>query len=897
MSAVVLGTWKLLSSSASLITGATQMRKRLRDFLQPGFAELSVRDRRRLVAIQKRVSSLVPLLNLCVLWCRRRGSVLKGVVMSVSETLQEVSEFLDRFQSSRPATVYSSCGFTVAASQLKGPWASASDGGAQYDDRFSDHLDYLIRELDFACQSLNTALSFLQLQTQRGGDQERREGGTEVEIPISPAALLRASSRLQEMLGRGGDVCLCAGVLVVCPLSDWIRRARAKQGGGRCSSSSPKDRTAVEPRWRFAFPDAQVTSLRITQSLFDAEFQICIEPSQQQQHPLSGGPGGAGGGRELSGETGKGFVVFLDDSSSSSAEEEEHLIPHPEEDLNQETTWGELQREREGGGIDMSAEAQWVQQEGAQQQQQQQQQQQSETPSDVVHEGDEEASGLRFHSGDEHLDGGHKFRGQNQLGGWTRSPPVSPVPVAVPEGECVHGDGEGGHHREGGGTFDEWAVPDNTVQNGVSHVQSLSFNIATALDFRIATASQLSLRLLPKTQGQERRKQRVGSDGQKNRGSNERGQRKNLGPNCSSRAEKEGGGEVGEGYTTETDEAPACTDPMIIVWPGPSAFSSRGGRKVSALQRNDVGVFGSRGPEMAEGFDQGEGEELSEQRNGREAGMGGGGESLEKQRRSRGGGVYSSVEGVREGQGGRVAMSDFEIVDERKPPQAGLLQSPRRASCLETWGGDGVGFGGGDGGPNSDGEIRWLYAFVMDSPQLALSCFLQQETISGEEGDGETGEGVRKTPSEAPAADRPGPSSSPHQSPPPDLIDASPCRGSRSLLFGRDGGEGSPLTALDLVYLARLCSLDAHFDSPGGDGGWGLKGGDRGGHERLPPSVSHHSIGRGSGVLGEGEASWRGHQQHRHAGAAPPHVSVDDETLQAALCDIVWTGIPPLSTD
>ena len=181
MSAILMGTWSLLSSSGSIITGARQMSKKIRDLLQPGAArELCDTDRRCLQLIQRRVECLVPSLNLLILWSKDKDSCVQPIIRSAQEVLQNVLRFLDR--------------------------AMDKNAAVAFDQQFSDALALFLEELQFACNSVNLAVSIAHHTLGPG------EGRA-----LSPSSLLRASRRIQEMSTRGGDMCVCTGKLFRSP--------------------------------------------------------------------------------------------------------------------------------------------------------------------------------------------------------------------------------------------------------------------------------------------------------------------------------------------------------------------------------------------------------------------------------------------------------------------------------------------------------------------------------------------------------------------------------------------------------------------------------------------------------------------------------------------------------
>eukprot|EP00397_Hematodinium_sp_SG-2012_P033028 GEMP01035229.1.p1 GENE.GEMP01035229.1~~GEMP01035229.1.p1 ORF type:complete len:340 (+),score=71.93 GEMP01035229.1:303-1322(+) len=79
-------------------------------------------------------------------------------------------------------------------------------------EKLQREFQYHFRELEFMCQAVQLAISISQIQ------------GTNVQSmaeSISPSALLKASHRIAEMMNKGGDMCVCEGILV------WRRKCRA----------------------------------------------------------------------------------------------------------------------------------------------------------------------------------------------------------------------------------------------------------------------------------------------------------------------------------------------------------------------------------------------------------------------------------------------------------------------------------------------------------------------------------------------------------------------------------------------------------------------------------------------------------------------------------------------
>ena len=170
MAGLLMGTWSLISSSGSIINGARQLSKKIKALFKYG--ELSDHDQHNLILVQRRVECLVPSLNLLILWSRDKDSCVQPIIRSAQEVLQNVLTFLDKEVTNAPMKAF--------------------------DQAFSDCLEQSLEELQFACNSVNLAVSIAHHTLGPG------EGRA-----LSPSSLLRASRRIQEMATRGGDVCVC----------------------------------------------------------------------------------------------------------------------------------------------------------------------------------------------------------------------------------------------------------------------------------------------------------------------------------------------------------------------------------------------------------------------------------------------------------------------------------------------------------------------------------------------------------------------------------------------------------------------------------------------------------------------------------------------------------------
>ena len=174
----------MLSSSASIVTGFRQISARVRELVLPGRGvELRESDKRKLLAIQKRVECLVQPLNFCVMWSKNKSTCIQPIVRYGQDIIDSVSSSIDclRFvQSDTDAFVKT------------------------LDEDSALKLEYLLSELEFACSSVNMAVSLTTILKESPVDSGKY---------LSPAALLKASSRVQAMHGNSGDLVTIDGRL------------------------------------------------------------------------------------------------------------------------------------------------------------------------------------------------------------------------------------------------------------------------------------------------------------------------------------------------------------------------------------------------------------------------------------------------------------------------------------------------------------------------------------------------------------------------------------------------------------------------------------------------------------------------------------------------------------
>lgn len=204
MTALITGTWTLISSSAKIVSGARRMTSKIQLVLQPGQVELSEGDRRRLDALHKRIETLTQPLNFLLLWSRQRDSFVQQVVVQTQELLSNVCDFIDKY-------FPQDNGAQIGAGNSS---KSASNGACTID---SEQLEYYLRELEYACTSISMAMNIVratEVSYARTACPALPNGGRGLG-GVSPSALLRASRRIQDMNGRSGDLCACLGRLYV----------------------------------------------------------------------------------------------------------------------------------------------------------------------------------------------------------------------------------------------------------------------------------------------------------------------------------------------------------------------------------------------------------------------------------------------------------------------------------------------------------------------------------------------------------------------------------------------------------------------------------------------------------------------------------------------------------
>ncbi len=167
-----------------MITGFKQINAKFATILQPHKGlRISDADRRRLVAVHRRVECLIQPLNFCVLWAKDQDSCIQPMIHYAYDLVQSVTDFLDKVK------------FTT--DELD-PFTRVLDMES------SQKVDYFLRELEFGCNSVSLAVSI----TKSSVNQCASESGR-----ISPSALLKASARILEMSHRSGDLLAMSGTL------------------------------------------------------------------------------------------------------------------------------------------------------------------------------------------------------------------------------------------------------------------------------------------------------------------------------------------------------------------------------------------------------------------------------------------------------------------------------------------------------------------------------------------------------------------------------------------------------------------------------------------------------------------------------------------------------------
>ena len=165
----------------SVITGMKQINSKVATILQPHKGlRVSEGDRRRLVAIHKRVECLVQPLNFCVVWAKEKDSCIHPILQYAYDLLHSVTDFLDKVK------------FTT---EELDPFTRVLDTES------SKRVDHFLRELEFASNSVSLAVSVTRMFSTNNGGQ------------ISPSALLKASARIREMANQSGDLFAISGTL------------------------------------------------------------------------------------------------------------------------------------------------------------------------------------------------------------------------------------------------------------------------------------------------------------------------------------------------------------------------------------------------------------------------------------------------------------------------------------------------------------------------------------------------------------------------------------------------------------------------------------------------------------------------------------------------------------
>jgi hypothetical protein len=193
-----LSTCSLINSSLNVITGFKQVNAKFAMILQPHKGlRISDNDRRRVVSVHKRLECLIEPLNFCVLWVRDKDSCIFPILQYSSDLIESVIDFLDKVK------------FTTDDLD---PFVRVLDPESR------SKVDYFLRELDFACNSISVAVSIAKSFSINDASSTGR---------ISPSALLKASTRITEMMNRSGDLCAFSGTLFQRPPGGtWTETSR-----------------------------------------------------------------------------------------------------------------------------------------------------------------------------------------------------------------------------------------------------------------------------------------------------------------------------------------------------------------------------------------------------------------------------------------------------------------------------------------------------------------------------------------------------------------------------------------------------------------------------------------------------------------------------------------------
>eukprot|EP00388_Colpodella_angusta_P003209 GDKJ01011411.1.p1 GENE.GDKJ01011411.1~~GDKJ01011411.1.p1 ORF type:complete len:1102 (+),score=346.19 GDKJ01011411.1:34-3339(+) len=238
MSALVFGTYSIITGSTNVINGAVQVLSRVKKLVAPGVQHLPPKDQRKLSSIHRRLAALIQPLQLCLLWCRDKDSFVQNSVINVAELLQEVWDFLDRLHNTSPSNM--SSGLPARLLNGEGLIDPASTA-LKFDDSFSAQLDHFIQELEFSCTNLNLCLSIVSSTaspTPMLPPSSFSPSSNPSSSTFSPSALLKASRRIQKMWGRGGDLVLIPGTQLLMLDPSMFYNSTSSPGQNNVSSSS-----------------------------------------------------------------------------------------------------------------------------------------------------------------------------------------------------------------------------------------------------------------------------------------------------------------------------------------------------------------------------------------------------------------------------------------------------------------------------------------------------------------------------------------------------------------------------------------------------------------------------------------------------------------------------------
>jgi hypothetical protein len=167
MAGIILGTASILSSTSTLIASLRHLTSRLKSFSAPCSVEIREKDRRRLLALQRRIDALSEPLAFALVTARSLAS--RDFVVYARRLVADVKLFLD--------------------SQLRFEFI---DDAKALTAASAESLDFYLTELSFVLSGLNNFFSPVVTET--------------VGSSVSPSALLQASHRVSDHRQLTGDV-------------------------------------------------------------------------------------------------------------------------------------------------------------------------------------------------------------------------------------------------------------------------------------------------------------------------------------------------------------------------------------------------------------------------------------------------------------------------------------------------------------------------------------------------------------------------------------------------------------------------------------------------------------------------------------------------------------------